>query len=211
MTVRCLSSVVLGAAKRLYDIVPSLAPTFLVAVSACQMRDVQSADSASTVAALADSVPSRNRDAGVPDAPIVRTSGQDSTTEYYTAAALAHVGDSLARGTSTGHTLHAHPTYQYLQIRRTRSGVPEVHDRWIDVTTVQSGRGTLLSGGHVTGSRAEAGGEHRDGTIVGGASRPVGPGDLMIIPAGVPHQYLIAPGDSLRYLTVKVLQPSAGR
>jgi hypothetical protein len=28
----------------------------------------------------------------------------------------------------------------------------------------------------------------------------------MIIPAGIPHQYLIAPGDSLRYLTAKVLQ-----
>jgi hypothetical protein len=27
----------------------------------------------------------------------------------------------------------------------------------------------------------------------------------MVIPAGIPHQYVIAPGDSLRYLTIKVL------
>jgi uncharacterized RmlC-like cupin family protein len=54
----------------------------------------------------------------------------------------------------------------------------------------------------------EAPGEHRGGTIAGGASRAVGPGDLMIIPAGIPHQYVISPGDSLRYLTVKVSRPN---
>jgi uncharacterized RmlC-like cupin family protein len=35
-------------------------------------------------------------------------------------------------------------------------------------------------------------------------SRPFAAGDLMIIPPGVPHQYHIAAGDSLRYLTIKV-------
>jgi mannose-6-phosphate isomerase-like protein (cupin superfamily) len=87
--------------------------------------------------------------------------------------------------------------------------VPEVNDRWTDVTIVQSGRATLVSGGRVTGSRVETPGEHRGGTITGGATRPVGAGDLMVIPAGVPHQYVIAAGDSLRYVTVKVLR-SAG-
>ena len=72
------------------------------------------------------------------------------------------------------------------------------------MTVVQAGRGTLLSGGRVEGSHLETAGEHRGGTITGGSSRPVGAGDLMIIPAGVPHQYMIGPGDSLRYLTVKV-------
>jgi mannose-6-phosphate isomerase-like protein (cupin superfamily) len=130
--------------------------------------------------------------------------------EYYTAAALARVGDSLARGASTGRVLRGRATYQYLQIRRARSGVPEVHDRWTDVTVVQSGRATLLSGGRVSGSHVEGAGEHRGGTIAGGSSRPVAGGDLMIIPAGIPHQYLVAAGDSLRYLTVKVLEPAAG-
>lgn len=134
--------------------------------------------------------------------------GSDSAVEYYTAALLAHVGDSLARGRTTGHTLRAHPTFTYLQIRRASSGVPEVHDRWTDVTLVQAGHGTLLSGGRVNGSRLETPGEHRGGTIVGGASRPVGAGDLMIIPAGIPHQYMIPAGDSLRYITVKVAASS---
>ena len=179
------------------------ATSLLAASIACETKDVGSVDSA-FVSAGGDST----RGAGSPDrtddTAVVQSGGRDTTVEYYTAALLAHVGDSLSRGSSTGHVLHAHPTYQYLQIRRNRSGVPEVHDQWTDVTVVQAGRGTLLSGGRVSGSRVETAGEHRGGTIAGGTSRPVGAGDLMIIPAGVPHQYMIAAGDSLRYLTVKV-------
>jgi hypothetical protein len=172
----------------------AVALSLLASCAACQTRDVQSADSANAATDSAETdvvAPSRD------------------TVEYYAAAVLTHVGDSLARGNSSGHVLRAHPTYQYLQIRRDRSGVPEVHDRWIDVTIVQAGRATLVSGGHVTGSRVETPGEHRGGTITGGATRPVAAGDLMVIPAGIPHQYVIATGDSLRYVTVKVLR-SAG-
>lgn len=196
----------------------AIASSLLVASAACETKDIRSADSAfasvgsdSARAAVGD-----GSSTGSADVPSV---GGDTTVEYYTAAQLAHVGDSLSRGPSTGHVLRAHPTYQYLQIRRHRSGMPEVHDRWTDVTVVQAGRGTLLSGGRVSGSHVETPGEHRGGTITGGTSRPVGAGDLMIIPAGVPHQYMLAAGDSLRYLTVKVrggdgaavALPTAGR
>lgn len=184
----------------------ALASSPLVAGLACQTEDIRSADSAFASAGR-DSARDVVRGGSVASDAAVQSVGRDTTVEHYTAAQLAHVGDSLSRGSTTGHTLRTHPTYQYLQIRRNRSGVPEVHDRWTDVTVVQAGRGTLLSGGHVSGSRLEAPGEHRGGTIVSGTPRPVGAGDLMIIPAGVPHQYMIAPGDSLRYLTVKVREP----
>jgi mannose-6-phosphate isomerase-like protein (cupin superfamily) len=162
----------------------------LVVLGACRTNDAEDVKRADTPAIVASPAQGAHDSAGV---------------EYYTAAALAHVGDSLARGSSSGHMLRAHDSYQYLQIRRGKSGVPEVHDRWTDVTVVQAGRASLLSGGRVSGSHVETAGEHRGGTIAGGTARPVGPGDLMIIPAGIPHQYVIAPGDSLRYLTVKVL------
>lgn len=162
----------------------------VIVVGACRTNDARSIETADTAKVVA---------------PSSRGTVQSSGVEYYTAAALAHVGDSLARGSTSGHMLRSHGSYQYLQIRRARSGVPEVHDRWTDVTVVQAGRASLLSGGRVSGSHVETPGEHRGGTITGGNSRPVGPGDLMIIPAGIPHQYIIAPGDSLRYLTVKVL------
>ena len=179
------------------------ATSLLAASMACQTKDVRSVDSA-FASAGGDSARRAARTDRTDDTAVVQSGGRDTTVEYYTAALLAHVGDSLSRGSTTGHTLGAHPDYQYLQIRRNRSGVPEVHDRWTDVTVVQAGRGTLLSGGRVSGSRVESSGEHRGGTIAGGTSRPVAAGDLMVIPAGVPHQYTIAAGDSLRYLTVKV-------
>ena len=182
--------------------------------AACSVKDAGSTRMDDTVATQPPAgVASPARDAAPSAAGNVTTAPRRSsgTVEYYTAAALAHIGDSLARGPSTGHLLRGNPTYQYLQIRRSRDGEPEIHDRWTDVTMVQSGRATLVSGGKVSGNRDEGGGEHRGGTIAGGASRPVGSGDLMVIPAGTPHQYLIAPGDSLRYLTVKVLAPDDQR
>jgi mannose-6-phosphate isomerase-like protein (cupin superfamily) len=182
--------------------------TSIVVLAACQTKDVQSVNAADTLD-VGTQPPSAVRDADTSatdaGALVGVSSARDGGVEYYTAAVLAHVGDSLARGSSSGHMLRSHPSYQYLQIRRGKSGVPEVHDRWTDVTMVQAGRASLLSGGQVSGSHVEAPGEHRGGTITGGSSRPVGAGDLMIIPAGIPHQYVIAPGDSLRYVTVKVL------
>jgi hypothetical protein len=177
-------------------------------MAACTVRDSESTGSGDTASARTSAVVVRaagdslQSNAGEVKSAAPRSSG---TVEYYTAAMLAHIGDSLARGSSTGHMLRGNPTYQYLQIRRSRNGEPEIHDRWTDVTMVQAGRATLVSGGRVSGDRDEGGGEHRGGTITGGSSRPVGSGDLMVIPAGTPHQYLVAPGDSLRYLTVKVL------
>lgn len=136
---------------------------------------------------------------------------QDSSTvpvntgiEYFSAATLARAADALAGSARTGRTLRSAGGFQYIVMRRLTSGGPEVHDQWADVTFVQAGHGSLLSGGRVSGGTLAAPGEHRGGTIVGGAERTVGPGDLLVIPAGTPHEYRVASGDSLRYITVKV-------
>ena len=132
---------------------------------------------------------------------------QHGDIEFYSAAQLTHVADELAKGSSTGRTIGGHPTYHYVEARRVLNGEPEVHDRWADVTIIQSGRATLLTGGRVNGGRLEPDGEHRGGTIVGGVSRPIAAGDVFVVPAGVPHQFLLSHGDSVRYLTLKELQP----
>jgi len=126
--------------------------------------------------------------------------------EFYSAAQLARIADELAKGTTSTRTIGGHATYSYVQARRVVSGEPEVHDNWIDVAIVQSGRATVLTGGRVDGGRLASAGEHRGGTIVGGTAHTIAAGDMFVIPAGVPHQYQIARGDSVRYLTLKVLQ-----
>ena len=87
-----------------------------------------------------------------------------------------------------------------------------MHDEYTDVTVVQAGRATLLTGGRVEGGGLTAPGEHRGGTIVGGTTQRIGAGDLITVPVGVPHQYQLAPGDTIRYLTIKVKRsPGAQR
>ena len=137
-------------------------------------------------------------------APPPSTPADTAGVELYSAAFLARVADELAKGTTTARTVGGHPTFHYVEARRNASGEPEVHDRWIDVTIVQAGHATLLTGGRVDGDRLASPGEHRGGTIVGGTPRPIAAGDLVVIAAGVPHQYQLARGDSVRYLTIKV-------
>jgi hypothetical protein len=124
--------------------------------------------------------------------------------EWYPASRLSQIAEALANGTATARTFGGHQTRTYVEARRTRSGTPEVHAAWIDLTVVQVGRATLLSGGHVDGGQLASPGERRGGTIVGGVSRSIAAGDFFVIPAGVPHQYQVASGDSIRYLTIKV-------
>lgn len=127
-----------------------------------------------------------------------------STPELFPAADLNRIGDALSHGTATARTIAAHAEYHYVEARRVRDGAPEVHDDWADLTFVPIGRARLLAGGHVAGARLASPGEHRGGTIVDGVSHVIASGDFFVIPPGVPHQYLIAPGDSIRYLTIKV-------
>lgn len=127
-----------------------------------------------------------------------------STLDFYSAADLDKAAAGLARGTTTTAVFARRPDIFYVEARRTGSGVPEVHDDWSDVTTVQSGRATLHTGATVSGSYVESPGEHRGGTIDGGTRRAIAIGDFFVIPPGTPHQYEVASGDSIRYLTVKV-------
>jgi quercetin dioxygenase-like cupin family protein len=42
--------------------------------------------------------------------------------------------------------------------------------------------------------------------IKDGVKHEVGPGDVIEIPAGVPHQFFLAPGTQIAYLLVKVVK-----
>lgn len=126
------------------------------------------------------------------------------TVELSMAAELRRINAELAGGTRTSGMFRNHPGVQVLESRRVENGVPEVHDAWMDATLVQAGHATLLSGGRLSGSALRSPGEHRGGTITGGTTRPLGEGDFLLVPAGVPHQFLVQRGDSIRYLTIKV-------
>ncbi len=87
---------------------------------------------------------------------------------------------------------------------RDKNGVVEVHEKLVDVFVVQSGEAILVVGGEVVGSRATGPGEIQGDSIKGGASKNVSTGDVIHIPAGVPHQFFLDPGKEITYFVVKV-------
>jgi mannose-6-phosphate isomerase-like protein (cupin superfamily) len=130
-------------------------------------------------------------------------SAQPSPTGVYVSAArIAAETTSIKDGvaiwpapTGPGTTLMA--------VRRTADGQVEVHDRLNDQIVVQSGRATFQVGGRVDGAVATAPGEWRGGRMSGAKAYVMGPGDILWIPAGVPHQALVPKGGDFRYLAFK--------
>jgi mannose-6-phosphate isomerase-like protein (cupin superfamily) len=87
---------------------------------------------------------------------------------------------------------------------REGDGEAELHEKMADLFVVQSGEGTLVVGGTVPGGKTTAPGEIRGPSIQGGEHKKLGPGDVVHIPANVPHQVLVAPGKQFTYFVMKV-------
>ena len=78
-----------------------------------------------------------------------------------------------------------------LVIRREGDGEAEIHDTQVDVIFVTSGEGTLIIGGTMEGGHTTTPGETRGTSIKGGISKKMAVGDVIHIPAKVPHQMLV--------------------
>lgn len=107
-------------------------------------------------------------------------------------------------GGPTAHAIAPADEFRYWGVVRTRAGSVERHRDWVDVTVIRSGSGILRTGTSVRGGVETASGEWRGGRIVDPRERHVAAGDIVVIPAGTPHQFLPAGGRPLAYVTVKV-------
>jgi len=79
-----------------------------------------------------------------------------------------------------------------------------VHQTQHDIFVVREGRGTLVVGGAVEGGKTTAPGEIRGPSIRDGEKRNLGPGDIVHIPARVPHQVLVEAGRQITYGIIKI-------
>ncbi len=93
--------------------------------------------------------------------------------------------------------------YSMTVTKREASGVAELHKTKNDIFVVESGECTLVTGGVMVGSKASAPGEVRGSGITGGERRRISQGDVVHIPAGVPHQMLLDAGGQITYAVVK--------
>jgi uncharacterized protein GlcG (DUF336 family)/mannose-6-phosphate isomerase-like protein (cupin superfamily) len=87
--------------------------------------------------------------------------------------------------------------------RRTTPGQAEIHTRDTDVVYVLDGEATLVTGGQAVSAKTTAPNELRGVSIDGGDKRSLTKGDVVVIPAGVPHQFVKVTAPFL-YFVVKV-------
>jgi mannose-6-phosphate isomerase-like protein (cupin superfamily) len=129
---------------------------------------------------------------------------------YVPAAKLAAMTAKTKDGVATA-PVPTGPGTTLLAARRDADGLVEVHTRLNDEIVVQSGHASFLVGGTVAGNKETAPGEWRGGKITGGHAYAMGPGDVLWIPAGAPHQALVAKGTSFSYLAFKFEARPASR
>jgi len=132
-----------------------------------------------------------------------------STVQILPATRLAALTDSLPPGAIRSVQIARFPGLANALNTRDTSGVHERHEDFTDIFVIQRGTAHLLYGGTADGERSTSPGEWRGGTIRGGTSSEVHPGDIVVIPAGVPHQFVLAPGERIAYLSFKVARKGA--
>jgi mannose-6-phosphate isomerase-like protein (cupin superfamily) len=125
--------------------------------------------------------------------------------DFIRADDLAHAAKRLAGQRTRGETMLTSSDEQstFLLVHRTVSSEPEVHARWDDVVIVRGGTGALELGDSLVGSAYRAPGERKGGTITMRYSILVRAGDMVRIPAGVPHAFTVPRDSALDYFVLK--------
>jgi mannose-6-phosphate isomerase-like protein (cupin superfamily) len=123
-----------------------------------------------------------------------------SDLRRHDAALSAHVGVDH----SSRETLADFKSHRFRMLYRDADGNPEQHDAIIDIVMVQSGEGTLVLGGTMIGRRTTGPGELVGTGLEGGERHALGAGDIVHIPAGVPHSFLVPKGKHFTYVLLKI-------
>jgi mannose-6-phosphate isomerase-like protein (cupin superfamily) len=114
---------------------------------------------------------------------------------------LAAVGDG-----SASETLKEYPQHCIMLLYRGRSGIAELHENFADLFFVLDGRAALVTGGTVVDAKMVAPGEVRGASVAGGVRQELRAGDVAHVPAGLPHQMLVAGDSSVTCLVLKIQQ-----
>ena len=130
--------------------------------------------------------------------------------EHWTAADLQVVNKTLAaKAAGDSHRaaskpLSDFPNELFMLAHREADGQPELHETQADVFVVESGSATLVVGGTLVNAETTAPHEKRNGTIQGGTRQKLSTGDIVRIPANMPHQLVLDGAQEFTYFVVKI-------
>jgi mannose-6-phosphate isomerase-like protein (cupin superfamily) len=125
--------------------------------------------------------------------------------DFLPATMLSSNAEWLREQRSIGWTLLTSGDKQtaYVLVRRSVTSEPEVHARWDDVVIIRSGTGAIEMGDSLVGSRYRAPGERMGGSFTKSSRIVVHAGDVVRIPAAVPHAFVVSSAEPLEYLVIK--------
>jgi mannose-6-phosphate isomerase-like protein (cupin superfamily) len=89
---------------------------------------------------------------------------------------------------------------------RDKPGQVEVHDKEMDVLYITDGSATFVTGGKIVGAKNTRPDQWLGTDITGGTTHKLVKGDLIVVPAGMPHWFKEVPG-TVSYYVVKVVKP----
>ena len=120
-----------------------------------------------------------------------------------TATYISHdkVADALAKGGPLAST----KAYAISGSHRNAAGQVEMHEKETDILYVTDGEATFVTGGTMVGGKKTEAGQWRGNDITGGQTHHLTKGDVITIPAGMPHWFKEVP-KSVSYFVVKVLK-----
>ena len=115
-----------------------------------------------------------------------------------------HLKELAVEKGSASETLEKYPHHYTMLAFRNRSGGGEVHQNFADVFFILDGRATLVTGGEVVDPKSTGPGETLGASVKGGSQQDLKAGDVVHIPASMPHQMVLGEGDTVTYFVIKV-------
>jgi len=133
---------------------------------------------------------------------------EKSSFALWTASAIEQRENILMKNVAADHssreTLADYGDHRFRLLYRDADGFPEEHDKIVDVVMVRSGEGALMLGGTMSGKKGSAAtGEYVGTGLAGGQVHPLAVGDIVHIPAGIPHSFLVSKGKHITYVLLK--------
>jgi mannose-6-phosphate isomerase-like protein (cupin superfamily) len=100
--------------------------------------------------------------------------------------------------------LNEYPNHLTMISLRHKDGGAEIHENYADFFFILRGSATLLTGGMVQDGKTVSPGEIRGQSVLNAAATTLKQGDIVHIPATVPHQLLLPEGGPFIYFVIKV-------
>lgn len=136
-------------------------------------------------------------------------SAQALQADHFSRAELLEKAKALDQtaaksGGSASVTLAKYPNHFTMLTLRHTSGGAELHRKFADFFYVVRGEAALTTGGTLIDAKEPKPGELSGSGISGGTQVALREGDVVHIPAGVPHQLAVPQGGEFLYYVIKV-------